>query len=126
LLKGLLIAERPALVQPRADQPEILFDHRIRSHDLVLLAESAGVDLSEDERALLDRLNEYALWAGRYRFPLRADQAAPRPGAEGGGSSFTSDWFPTLDGLFARLHDDLFEAGRRLDREREADAGGDR
>jgi hypothetical protein len=78
------------------------------------------MQLSHDETDLLGRLGEFALWAGRYRFPVRAREAAPRPGAEGGGSSFTSDWFPTLDSLFDRLHEDLFQAGVRADRPREA------
>jgi hypothetical protein len=121
-LKGLMIAERPELVQPSVEQPEILFDPQVRTHDLVQLATRAGVQLSSEERTLLARLSEFAEWAGRYRFPVRAGDAAPRPGAEAGGSSFTSDWFPTLDELFERLRGDLFAAGSRIDRERGAAA----
>ncbi|HYZ77947.1 MAG TPA: hypothetical protein VE596_11300 [Gaiellaceae bacterium] len=122
VLKGLLIASNPALVQPSMDQPEILFGAAIRSHNLLRLADDAGVDLSHEEKTLLERLTEFAQWAGRYRFPVRARDAAPRPGAEGGGSSFTSDWFPTLDAFFTRLLDDLEDAGRQLDRQRELSA----
>jgi hypothetical protein len=120
LLKGLMIAAEPSLVQPRAAAPEILFDRRIQTHKLLELATSAKVQLSREETDLLARLSEFASWAGRYRFPVQARAAAPRPGVEGGGSSFTSEWFSTLDGLVDRLHEDLFQAGVRADRDREA------
>lgn len=119
LMKGLMIAAEPGLIQPDKERPEVLLHKRLRSHDLVALAQRAGVDLSEDERLLLHRLSEFAQWAGRYRFGRMASHSAPRPGVEGGGSSFSSDWFPTLDTLFQRLHGDLFAAGARIDRERE-------
>jgi hypothetical protein len=54
----------------------------------------------------------------RYPFPIDAMESAPREGAESGGSSFTSDWFVTLDALFERLRTDLADAGVRVDRER--------
>jgi hypothetical protein len=121
LLKGIMVAADPALIQPDQDAPEILLGRQLRTHDLCALARRARVDISEEEMSLLERLTEFAQWAGRYRFPLRARAAAPRPGSERGGSSFTSDWFPTLDALFERLHSDLlFEAGRRADRAKEA------
>jgi len=123
-LKGLMIAARPELVQPDADRPETLFHERVKTHDLVRLATRAEVDLSSEEKKLLERLTEFAKWAGRYRFPVHAADAAPRPGVAGGGSSFRSEWFPTLDALFERLYKELFEAAMRHDREREASASG--
>lgn len=122
VLKGLMIARNQNLIQPRIDRPEELLDRKLKTHSLADLASFANVEPSADEEALLGRLTEFVLWAGRYPFPLRALETAPRPGAETGGSSFTSDWFPTLDALFSRLRDELFELGRQLDAAREQEA----
>jgi hypothetical protein len=39
-------------------------------HDLRVLAEGAGIKLSEYEQRLLHRLSKIILWAGRYQQPL--------------------------------------------------------
>lgn len=44
-----------------------------RTHNLVVLVRQAKLRVNEDDRKLLHDLGEYAIWAGRYPIPLRAD-----------------------------------------------------
>jgi hypothetical protein len=118
LLKGLVIAADPTLIQPSEARPEQLLHERLRTHELSRLASHADVALSTGEQALLVRLTEFVRWAGRYPFPVDAMESAPREGAEEGGVTFTSDWFDTLDALFQRLRGELAEAAVRKDRDR--------
>jgi hypothetical protein len=117
LLKGLAIASDPSLI--RNGSPEQLLARRLQIHDLVRLAALAAVQLSSDEETLLERVTEFGLWAGRYPFPLDPMASAPRPGAEGGGASFASDWFDPLDALFERLRDQLALAAARVGQKKE-------
>ena len=65
VLKGLMIAADQSLIQPRASAPEILFDKRVQTHDLLKLADHARVVLSEEERTVLERLRAYPGRSGR-------------------------------------------------------------
>src|SRR5206468_11565478 len=49
LLKGLMIAADPGLVQPNAERPEELLDRRLQTHKLTALADRAGIQLSPEE-----------------------------------------------------------------------------
>ncbi len=48
------------------------------THDLLKLAEDAGIALSQEERILLERLEQFITWAGRYPVPLRSGPMRPR------------------------------------------------
>lgn len=75
LLKALLV------------QSESRFDadgnFKLRSHALRELANQAKLSLSADENKLLERLEEYLKWAGRYPIPLTSDPMRPRAIEEG-------------------------------------------
>lgn len=48
------------------------------SHALEDLADELSVSLSEEERELMERLEHFISWAGRYPIPLYADALYPR------------------------------------------------
>lgn len=49
-----------------AIKKEITLRH---SHNLIILAKEAGINLSNDEKELLKVLTEYIIWAGKYPTP---------------------------------------------------------
>ncbi len=50
----------------------------LKSHNLRSLANAVGVKLAPEELDLIDRLSEYAVWAGRYPSPVKRDDLKPR------------------------------------------------
>lgn len=56
----------------------------LKTHDLIELAEDAGLVLSADEERLLERLEQYQLWAGRYPTFLYSEALRPRTLPNGG------------------------------------------
>jgi hypothetical protein len=54
------------------------------THDLLKLAEDAGISLLQEERILLERLEQFLTWAGRYPIPLSCDAMRPRTLSNGG------------------------------------------
>jgi hypothetical protein len=110
LLKGLAITKDPTLVQPTPSDPDELLDQALRTHRLRRLAELARTAVSDAEQELLETLTDFVRWAGRYPFPLRAKDSAPRPGAEGGGTVVSGAWGPAIDALSSRLRTELLEA----------------
>lgn len=46
----------------------------IKSHDLLLLANKAKIELSDDEKFYLRVLEKCAVWAGRYPIPIKESQ----------------------------------------------------
>lgn len=77
ILKGILVRDDP-------DEP---FDNRGRfkhkSHDLVELAEGAGVSLDDEEKELLEILTHTTVSGGRYPIPLQASEMYPRVFTDG-------------------------------------------
>jgi hypothetical protein len=110
LLKGLAVARKPELVQPRENNPRRLFDWAGSGHVSRRLAQEAGVDLTEDEARVVDRLEVFTTWGGRYPVPLDALKAAPPEGETRPPASWSSDDFPILEGLYERLKADLHDA----------------
>ncbi|WP_129352442.1 hypothetical protein [Solidesulfovibrio carbinolicus] len=47
-----------------------VFPNELKSHDLYKLSGSIGLDLTNEEEALLRRLSCHAVWGGRYPVPL--------------------------------------------------------
>jgi hypothetical protein len=121
LLKGLLVA-----VQPE----RWVFEHRDKllswpsgGHDLVQLAKEASVSLTEKEEQLLDRIEVYVLWAGRYPVALNAQAMRSRDamGVEGP-APWSGDYDHQVDELYHRLHEMLHEAAiARGERDRNAE-----
>ena len=50
----------------------------LKSHNLTQLAELVKLPLNEEEADLMERLSEYAIWAGRYPVPLFSDNLRPQ------------------------------------------------
>jgi hypothetical protein len=48
-----------------------------RDHDLSALANAAGLELTEQERFILDRLKDFILFAGRYPIPTKVEDMEP-------------------------------------------------
>lgn len=49
-----------------------------KTHDLLKLLEKGGVNLDNDEKYLIERLEQFVIWAGRYPIPLEAEKKRPR------------------------------------------------
>jgi hypothetical protein len=65
-----------------------LFDKRgaftLDTHDVLKLAEDAGIPLSKEEHYLLERLKQFLTWAGRYPIPVFSEEMRPRTLPNGG------------------------------------------
>ena len=76
-VKGICVAKNPKVVK----------DNRFvgpRNHKLLDLFASAKIDLSDQERELVERLEHFVLWAGRYPIPLNLREYLPRTQPNGG------------------------------------------
>ncbi len=81
LLKGYLITQKPALNAAGH------FAHK--THDLLELVEQVQVSITAGEHDLLERLEVFSTWAGRYPIPLAADDLLPRTSPGGGFAPLT-------------------------------------
>lgn len=84
---------------------------QLKSHDLTELAHAADFNLIEGETRLLEKLEEFLNWAGRYPIPLRSESMRPRTTPSGGFASRTyhnlgEDW-TAVRVLIARLKQQL-------------------
>lgn len=72
----------------KVSQGSQVFDDRgfftIKTHDILELAVQAGVELDTEEKALLERLEQFVIWAGRYPIPLSSEDLRPRTLDNGG------------------------------------------
>jgi hypothetical protein len=55
-----------------------------KTHDLLKLFKKAEVNLDNDENYLVERLEQFIIWAGRYPIPLEAENKRPRTLPSGG------------------------------------------
>jgi len=92
MLKALLVTQRPAF--------DSSGNFSFKTHDLLKLADDVGLNLSMDERILLERLEQFLTWAGRYPVPLCADTMRPRTLPSGGFAPRTYGW---IDGDFQEI-----------------------
>jgi hypothetical protein len=74
LLKAVIIQARSARGEPIIAGKKLVGD--LKTHDLVLLARRAGIEVSKVEEDLLVRLKQYVTWAGRYPIPLHESEVA--------------------------------------------------
>lgn len=103
LLKGQLVARQAA--SERAGR------FKFNSHDLRQLAQDAGYNVTDDENRLLERVQQFAVWTGRYPIPMEPDDMRPRATPDGGFAPRTfhqlgEDW-PAIRELVARFAADL-------------------
>jgi hypothetical protein len=68
LLKGLLVARDGSLVS------EGRLSSEVANHKLSSLFQRAGITLSPEQRAFVERLSESVTWAGRYPVPKSEDK----------------------------------------------------
>jgi hypothetical protein len=59
----------------------------LASHDLLRLLGRAGITLNEAESYLVERLEVFVTWAGRYPIPLTLEGYLPRTAPHGGSGS---------------------------------------
>lgn len=108
LLKGII-------VQKKQEKREPLFDKKgkfcIDTHNLLELSEIAEVDLTPEENILLEKLEQFIRWAGRYPIPLRSEEMRSRTLSE---NSFaprtygpTGADFPSIREFIAKLKPQL-------------------
>lgn len=75
------------------------FDERgkfsYQTHDLLKLANEISISLDEDEKRLLERLEQFQSWGGRYPTALNSEDLRPRALPNGGFSSRTTISLPT-------------------------------
>ena len=74
--KGLIVQADPSVVNDEDAQL------RLKTHDLVNLAERAGIDLDASEQGHLQVVRDYLVWLGRYPVPLSAvGKGSPHSGS---------------------------------------------
>lgn len=79
LLKGACVAKEPAF--------DLNHEFHLKTHKLLDLAGRANIVLNEDEQDLVERLESFLKWAGRYPIPLSYEDMRPRTQPAGGFST---------------------------------------
>ncbi len=103
------------LLKARVIQQKSAMDEKgkfaLRSHNLIVLAESATFEITNEEARLLERLEAFVTWAGRYPMPVNSDDMRPRPLGNDGMAPITYHHFgeehQAIRDLFKRLKKDL-------------------
>ncbi len=116
LLKGVLVARDPGLVQPNARKPDRMYKWQGSGHDLLRLARDARVPLLPSDTETLTVLTDFIGWAGRYPTGMSASGMRPTDERPHGRGFVSSEHFERLDDLFARLEDVLTNAAREQQR----------
>ena len=81
LLKGICVTKEPAFNKKSK--------FSIKSHGLLDLARRADIVLNEDEQDLVERLESFVIWAGRYPIPLSHEEMLPKTLPSGGFAPLT-------------------------------------
>ena len=100
LAKGIYVARHPSVCS--SDN----LPRELTTHKAIELLESLDVGLSQAEIGLLERIETFVLWAGRYPIPLKLDDLLPRNQPGGGFSPLTfvtSADFEMIESLTIRL-----------------------
>jgi len=77
-LKGLLVAANPDVIRGKALKGKNALVDALGRHNLVIVAQKAGLEMDPDETALLYRLTVNIEWFGRYPFALAGDDQMAR------------------------------------------------
>jgi len=67
VLKGLIVANDATVID------ENKLSRKLKSHDLIELAKTAGVQVHAEEQSVLAALSDLSIWAGRYPVALRKE-----------------------------------------------------
>jgi hypothetical protein len=100
LAKGIYVARHPTACSSDNLPGELA------THKAIELLESLDMSLSQAEVSLLERIETFVLWAGRYPIPRKLDDLLPRNQPGGGFGSLTSVTsadFEMLESLIGRL-----------------------
>jgi hypothetical protein len=76
LLKGLIIANQPSLIEEQE------LNNRLKSHNLIRLAGMANFSIHVQERPVLEALSHLSLWAGRYPVSLTRREYAGKANSD--------------------------------------------
>lgn len=116
LVKGIYVARNPTACSS---------DHlpgELTKHKTIEFFERLNLSISQAEGQLLERIETFVLWAGRYPIPRRLDDLLPRNHPDGGSGPLTyvtSADFEMLEALISRLTGAL-ESGRSSAKQNEA------
>lgn len=88
LLKAIAVSKNS---NPFNQQGKFLY----KTHDLLELANEISISLHEDEKRLLERLEQFLSWGGRYPTALKSEDLRPRTLPNGGFSPRTTISLPT-------------------------------
>lgn len=99
MFKAIYVSQHPAF--DRAGKLVVV------THGLIKLADEVGLPLTIDERTLLECLEQFLTWAGRYPVPLNADDMRPRTLPSDGFAPRTYGWsdddFPQIRSFATKL-----------------------
>jgi len=112
LAKGIIFGRDPSLVTQKA--LERLGEH---GHGLVYLFEMAGIDLTEQERQVLDRTTRMTVWKGRYPVPLRFASSSPHDpmlGYVAVNDVWPEDEYDNLSALYEKAKSELTNTMRSV------------
>ncbi|MEK7281362.1 MAG: hypothetical protein AAB037_03295, partial [Chloroflexota bacterium] len=101
LLFGLAIENLAKGIQVARKLPD-----KLKTHKTIELLEDLHLSVTPAEAYLLERVETFVLWAGRYPIPLNPDDFLPRSNPEGGSGPLncvTSADFEMLEALASRL-----------------------
>ena len=106
LIKGIVVAETPEVVQPDPDKPTKLFRWKGSGHELRNLLADLKVPMDNLESDVLRRLEVFVKWGGRYpvskqALEMKYGPATPPP------ASFSTEDYSILDVLWKRLRERL-------------------
>ncbi len=92
LLVGLAVENLAKAVHVARKQSAVDGDrlaNALKTHSLLDLLQGVGLELNQDEAYLVERLEAFVTWAGRYPTPLKLDDYLPRSHASGGSGPLT-------------------------------------
>ena len=104
LLKAIYISANPAFNESGK--------FNVATHDLLKLADDINLALTEEERVLIERLEQFLTWAGRYPVPLFTEDMRPRIFPSSGGAAprnfiMIGRDFPQIRAFAKKLRDQL-------------------
>jgi hypothetical protein len=95
ILKAAIVRAKSAELETRFDN-DSKFPKEMKGHDLLSLANAAGVSISFEIEDLLRRLSRNAIWSGRYPVPLDHDDSHPAE-AYSDGTKYSVAFFGARD-----------------------------
>lgn len=97
LLKGICVSNYVAFNEKN--------EFKFTTHNLLVLCEKSGIEIAEEEYHLLEVLEQFVIWAGKFPGPLKYTDLIPRYSPNGG--------FAPLD---VRSGSDIISSFKLIDR----------